>query len=62
MDSFMERYYKGNLPDVYQLRYEGLDRKLKDEELAQVLSILQSTAVSARPERLRRRKKRAEQY
>ena len=22
MDSFMERYYKGNLPDVYQLRYE----------------------------------------
>ena len=37
MDSFMERYYKGNLPDVYQLRYEGLDRKLKDEELAQVL-------------------------
>ena len=37
MDYFMERYYKGNLPDVYQLRYEGLDRKLKDEELAQVL-------------------------
>ena len=37
INSFMERYYKGNLPDVYQLRYEGLDRKLKDEELAQVL-------------------------
>lgn len=37
IDSFMDRYYKGNLPDVYQLRYEALDRKLKDEELAQVL-------------------------
>lgn len=37
INSFMDRYYKGNLPDVYQLRYEGLDRILKDEELAQVL-------------------------
>lgn len=35
--AFMERYHKGNLPDVYQLRYEALDRKLTDEEFAQVL-------------------------
>ncbi len=33
----MERYHKEHLPDVYQLRYEALDRKLKDDELAQVL-------------------------
>lgn len=37
VDSFMERYHKEHLPDVYQLRYEALDRKLKDDELAQVL-------------------------
>ena len=36
-DKFMERYHSGNLPDVYKLRYEALDRKLKDEEFAQVL-------------------------
>ena len=36
-DSFMERYHKENLPDVYKLRYEALDRKLSDEELAQIL-------------------------
>lgn len=37
IEPFMERYYSGKLQDVYQLRYEALDRKLKDEELAQVL-------------------------
>lgn len=37
IESFMERYYKGNLPDVYQLRYEALERILKDEEFAQIL-------------------------
>lgn len=37
IEPFMERYYSGKLKDVYQLRYEALDRKLKDEELAQVL-------------------------
>lgn len=37
IDSFMDRYYKEELPDVYKLRYEALDRKLSDEELAQVL-------------------------
>lgn len=37
IEKFMERYHSENLPDVYQLRYEALDRKLKDEELAQVL-------------------------
>lgn len=37
IDTFMKRYHSANLPDVYRLRYEALDRKLKDEELAQVL-------------------------
>lgn len=37
IETFMKRYYSANLPDVYQLRYEALERKLKDEELAQVL-------------------------
>lgn len=37
IETFMKRYYSANLPDVYQLRYEALNRKLKDEELAQVL-------------------------
>jgi len=37
IDKFMERYYSANLPDVYQLRYEALERKVKEEELAQIL-------------------------
>lgn len=37
IDKFMERYRAPGLPDVYQLRYEALDRKLKDEEFAQIL-------------------------
>lgn len=37
IEAFMKRYESANLPDVYQLRYEALDRKLKDEELAQIL-------------------------
>lgn len=37
IDSFMERYHSASLPNVYQLRYEALDRKVKDEELAQIL-------------------------
>lgn len=37
IEQFMERYRSANLPDVYQLRYESLDRKLTDDEFAQVL-------------------------
>ena len=37
IDDFLKRYNMAGLPDVYQLRYEALDRKLTDEELAQVL-------------------------
>lgn len=37
IDEFMKRYESAGLPDVYQLRCEALDRKLSDEELAQVL-------------------------
>lgn len=37
IEQFMKRYHNGKLPDVYQLRYEALDRKLKDDEFAQVL-------------------------
>lgn len=37
IDEFMKRYHSANLPDVYQLRYEALERKLKDEEFAQIL-------------------------
>ena len=36
-EEFMKRYHSAGLPDVYRLRYEGLERKLKDEELAQIL-------------------------
>lgn len=36
-ETFMERYHSVNLPDVYQLRYEALDRKLNNEEFAQIL-------------------------
>ena len=34
---FMQRYYKKNLPDVYELRYKALDQLLSDDEFAQVL-------------------------
>lgn len=34
---FEARYKRAGLPDVYRLRYEGLDRKLTNDELAQVL-------------------------
>lgn len=37
IEQFMNRYHSANLPDVYRLRYEALERKLKDEEFAQVL-------------------------
>lgn len=37
IDDFLKRYNMAGLPDVLQLRYEALDRKLTDEELAQVL-------------------------
>lgn len=37
IEQFMVRYRSANLPDVYQLRYESLDRKLTDDEFAQVL-------------------------
>lgn len=36
-EAFMERYYQGDLPDVYWLRYEALNRMLQPEEFAQVL-------------------------
>ena len=37
VDEFMKRYSDGTLPNVYQLRYEGLDRLLIDDEFAQIL-------------------------
>ena len=37
IEQFMKRYHSANLPDVYKLRYEALDRKLKDDEFAQIL-------------------------
>lgn len=37
IDEFMKRYSDGTLPNVYQLRYEGLDRLLTDDEFAQIL-------------------------
>lgn len=37
IDSFMERYHAAGLPDVYRLRCEALERRLTDDELAQVL-------------------------
>ena len=37
IEEFETRYRKAGLPDVYRLRYEGLDRELSDDELAQVL-------------------------
>lgn len=37
ISSFMKRYESAGLPDVYQLRYEALERKLNNEELAQIL-------------------------
>lgn len=37
LDTFMDRYNKPGLPDVYKLRYEALDRILTPDEFAQVL-------------------------
>ena len=37
IEEFEARYKRAGLPDVYRLRYEGLDRKLTNDELAQVL-------------------------
>ena len=37
IEEFEARYKRAGLPDVYRLRYEGLDRKLNNDELAQVL-------------------------
>ena len=37
VDKFMERYHSANLPDVYKLRYEALERRLEDSEFAQIL-------------------------
>lgn len=37
IDEFMKRYEAVNLPCVYQLRYEALERRLTNDELAQVL-------------------------
>ena len=37
IEQFMDRYYSPGLPDVYRLRYEGLDRILSTEEFAQIL-------------------------
>ena len=49
IDSFMERYHKENLPDVYKLRYEALDRKLSDEELAQILLHIAKQRAQVKP-------------
>ena len=37
IEAFMKRYEQSGLSDVYQLRYEALERVLTSEELAQVL-------------------------
>lgn len=37
LDAFEKRYHEAGLPDVYELRTEALDRKLSNDELAQVL-------------------------
>ena len=37
IEAFMKRYQSPNLPDVYTLRYEALERKLSNDEFAQVL-------------------------
>lgn len=37
IEEFGARYKRTGLPDVYKLRYEGLDRRLTNDELAQVL-------------------------
>ena len=37
IEEFEARYKKTGLPDVYKLRYEGLDKRLTNDELAQVL-------------------------
>lgn len=37
IEEFEARYRRAGLPDVYKLRYEGLDRRLTNDELAQVL-------------------------
>lgn len=37
IEAFTKRYQSGNLPDVYRLRYEALDRRLTGDEFAQVL-------------------------
>lgn len=40
VDSFMERYHKAKILNVFQLRYEALERVLINEELAQILIYL----------------------
>ena len=37
IEKFNERYHKGNLPNVYELRLKGLDSLLSDDEFAQIL-------------------------
>ena len=37
LEAFEKRYHEAGLPDVYKLRTEALDRKLSNDELAQVL-------------------------
>ena len=37
LEAFEKRYHEVGLPDVYKLRTEALDRKLSNDELAQVL-------------------------
>lgn len=37
IDKFEKRYVSAGLPDVYELRYEALDRVLTGEEFAQIL-------------------------
>lgn len=37
IDDFMKRYERKGLPNVYRLRYEALERKLTNDEFAQVM-------------------------
>ena len=57
IDEFMKRYSDGTLPNVYQLRYEGLDRLLN---LLRFLFILQSTEGSCQQDGLTRKTKNPE--
>ena len=37
VEAFKKRYYQKGLPDVYQLRYDALNKRISNDELAQIL-------------------------